>query len=130
MAAKGTIRLEWRTNGKEEHKNLNKEDFYSLFEGLANTFRDENEISKKFMFYIPQADILYINNDVNGTKDKPIVVFQKDDPDLGRLIVGIVEIIRYHKVIWTVLYKLMDQYKPLKPLIAETLNGFPEDSNR
>lgn len=102
------ILLQWRTDGVEYEKELNRDDFYAIFDGLAKGFRDENEISKIFLKYIPIASSVFINNDANSTRDRPFVVFLRNNLDYGSNILKVVEVIRFHKIIWAVLNKLME----------------------
>ena len=95
------IKLTWVQAGKKYEKELNREDLYAVFCGLAAGFRDDNTISQNMIQdIIPYADEIFINKDFNETQNVPTIVYFIDDDK------SILKIMRYHKIVWSILDKL------------------------
>ncbi len=91
----------WRKDGKDYQKEVNRVDFYSMFDGLAKGFEKigDNEISKKLTEIIPQVDKIFINNDINETQDVPCIAYCTDGEE------QLIKIKRRHKIVWSILNK-------------------------
>lgn len=90
----------WIEDGKGHGKKLERKDLYAVFNGLAEGFQDDNQISKKMIEeIIPVADSILINKDLNSVQDVPVISYQVDGQT------KLLKIIRYHKIVWTILDK-------------------------
>ena len=95
------IIYEWTENGKEHQKEVCREDFYAMFDGLARGFEKigDNEISKKLIKIIPEVDKLSINIDMNETQDVPSIVYWTNGDR------QLLKIMRRHEIVWGILNK-------------------------
>lgn len=91
----------WKENGKEHQKEISREDFYAMFDGLAKGFEKigDNEISKKLIEIIPEADKIFINKDINETQDIPSIAYSTNGDE------QLVKIMRRHEIVWSILNK-------------------------
>lgn len=93
------IRLKWISKGEKHEKMLNREEVMAVFEGLVKGFTDDNEISEKLLKIIPKAEWLKINQDHNDTQEIPCITYGLNGS------VYVLKIIRYHKIVWSILNK-------------------------
>lgn len=93
------IDFQWIAGGKEHNKILDRQKMYSIFNGLAEGYaEDENEISTTMVNdVIPYADKISINRDYNETQDIPMISYE-----IARKT-KVLKIKRYHKIIWAIL---------------------------
>ncbi len=91
------ICLCWTRNGKKGTREIERESFFEIMEGLKDGFSDDNDISKKFIQLIPYMLEMKINFDINETKDVPLVQYETLSG------VGAISIIRHHKIVWAIL---------------------------
>ena len=91
----------WRENGKDYQKEVNRKDFYAMFDGLAKGFdkMSDNEISKKLIKIIPDVDEIFVNKDYNETQEIPSIVCHKNGD------VQLMKIRRRNDIIWSILNK-------------------------
>ena len=91
----------WRENGNDYQKEISREDFYAMFDGLAKGFEKigDNEISKKLVKIIPEADKIFIDKDINETQDVPSIEYYTNGD------VQLIKIMRRHKIVWSILDK-------------------------
>ena len=89
----------WISHGKRYQKEINRQDFLTIFEGLEKGFEKigDNEISKKLVEIIPMVDEIFINQDINATQDVPTVVYYIN----GNM--QLMKIMRRHEIIWAIL---------------------------
>ena len=95
------IIYEWIENGKEHQKEISREDFYAMFDGLAKGFEKlrDNEISKKLIKIIPEVDKIFINKDNNETQDVPSIAYCTNGDR------KLLKIMRRHEIVWSMLNK-------------------------
>ena len=93
------IDFQWIAGGKEYNKILDRQKMYSIFNGLAEGYaEDENEISTKMVNdIIPNADKIAINKDYNETQDIPMISYEIDRNT------KVLKIKRCHKIVWAIL---------------------------
>jgi len=91
------IILEWIEDGEKNRKEINRQEFLYLMEGIKNAFFDDNQISSMLVELIPNLITISINKDRNEQKDVPSIycVCEKEERQI--------DIIRYHKIIWSIL---------------------------
>ena len=95
--ANGTFKLKWTDEGRKYEKEVNKQTFQILMEGIREQFVDNNEVSTKFVKIIPEIDSLIINKGRNRDEDIPKVFYtigEKTDS---------ISISRNHIIIWNIL---------------------------
>ena len=88
--------------GRMRDNMVDREQMYAVFEGLTKGFKDDNEISKKLISVIPYVDMFVVNKDLNATQDMPFIVAITGGDNANR---EIIKIIRYHKIVWSILNK-------------------------
>lgn len=93
------IKLKWTANGEKHEKMLNREEVLAVFQGLVKGFVEDNEISEKMVKILPEVDWLKIDQDHNDTQEIPCLVYGVNGS------IGILKIIRYHKIVWSILNK-------------------------
>ena len=95
------IIYEWIENGKEHQKEISREDFYAMFDGLTKGFEKlgDNEISKKLIKIIPEVDKIFINKDNNETQDVPSIAYYTNGDR------KLLKIMRRHEIVWSMLNK-------------------------
>lgn len=93
------IIYEWIEEGKKHQKTISRENFYVMFEGLAKGFSKigDNEISKKLVEVIPEAERICINKDINETQDIPSIIITTG-PKRKQI-----KIMRRHVIVWSIL---------------------------
>ena len=91
----------WRENGTDHQKEIDRNDFYAMFDGLAKGFEKvgDNEISKKLVEIIPEVDKIFINKDINETQDVPSIEYHVADE------ANLIKIMRWHNIVWSILNK-------------------------
>lgn len=96
-----SIIFSWKENGKDYQKEISREHFYAMFDGLEKGFKElkDNEISKKMCKVIPEVDKIFINKDHNETQDIPFVICYINNT------MDIIKIMRRHKIVWSILDK-------------------------
>ena len=94
---KEPIILEWIEKGEKNKKEINRQEFYDLMEGIKNAFSDDNQISSILVELIPELISISINKDRNEQKDVPSIHC------VGETQEREIDIIRYHKIIWAIL---------------------------
>lgn len=99
------IILKWVEKGKKHKKLICREKFLAVFEGIAIGFSDDNEISKKLVELIPYLEEIKVNKDLNETQDVPFITYKVNGEK------GIIKIIRYHKIVWSILNKFCSEEK-------------------
>ncbi len=89
----------WRDKKQEYKVEINREDFYAIFYGLARGYHKigDNQISKKLLEIIPEVDKIFINMDYNRTQDVPFIEYAINKE------VGILKIMRCHRIVWSIL---------------------------
>lgn len=96
------IIFSWKDNGEIYQKEIDREAFYSMFDGLAKGFEKEgdNRVSKKLIKIIPDANKIFINKDINRTQDDPFIVYyiSGEEPK-------ILKIKRCNDIVWGILLK-------------------------
>ncbi len=97
------IKLKWIEKGKLYEKELGRAELMSLFYGLCQGFAEDNEISKKLLNLIPDVEWIKINKDHNETQEVPCITYKVNDT------VGVMKIIRHHKIVWAILNKYCTQ---------------------
>ena len=111
------ILFKWKTNYFMHSRKIERAKLLSVFQGLVDGFEDDNEISKAFVRLIPDSTIIYIDNDANATQEIPLVIFFADNNDEA-----IIKVIRYHKIVWSILNKCMDEEDEKKEKESEAIN--------
>lgn len=96
---KEEITFIWKENGKEHIKEIERKEFYELMKSIKKSFSDDNEISSKLVKVTPNLISIIIDKDRNSQKDTPFITCECDDGS------KIIEIRRYHKIIWAILNK-------------------------
>ena len=95
------ITYSWTRNGEFYQKEIDREDFFSMFKGLEKGFEKigDNEISKKLVEIIPEVDEININYDISINQDIPCIacVINGD--------LELIKIMRCHEIIWSILKK-------------------------
>lgn len=91
--------MKWIEDGKEHEKELVRLNVMFAFKGLYHGFTDDHEISDKLLKILPDVKWIKINFDHNETQEVPCLTYQVNDT------VGVLKIIRYHKIVWTILRK-------------------------
>lgn len=94
---KEPIILEWIENGEKKKKEINRKEFFDLMESIKNAFIEDNQISSILVDLIPELIMISINRDRNEQKDVPSIYCLCETG--GKVI----DIIRYHKIIWSIL---------------------------
>lgn len=61
-----TFKMEWMVNGKEESKELDRENVRDIFQKLVFEYADNNGISKKIVSIVPYVEKFIINWDNTG----------------------------------------------------------------
>lgn len=89
----------WIEKGKEMQQFYDRKAVCAVFQGLVEGFSGDNEISKELLVKLSEADEVFINKDHNGTQDVPIITIRIGDN------MSLVKIIRYHKIVWSILDK-------------------------
>lgn len=91
----------WRKNGNDHQKEISREDFYAMFDGLRKVFEKigDDEISKKMVEIIPELDKIFINQDVNETQDIPGIVYTINGKE------KLMKIMRRHEIVWSIFNK-------------------------
>ena len=93
--------LAWKENGGVDEKPINRELFYDVMDGIRKGFPDDNEISTIFCEkIIPEAEYIFVDKDRNKEMTAPFIQYKVNGET------KVLEIIRYHKVIWA----LLDRY--------------------
>ena len=91
----------WKENGKVYQKEINRADFFAMFDGLAKGYKNmgdnANEISKKLANIIPEVDRIFIDMDNNETQDVPSVQYLIKGKD------QLLKIRRRHRIVWSIL---------------------------
>lgn len=93
------IKLKWISKGEKHEKMLNREEVLAVFQGLVKGFVEDNEISEKMVKILPEVDWLKIDQDHNDTQEIPCLIYSVNGS------IGILKIIRYHKIVWSILNK-------------------------
>lgn len=98
---KTKIIYSWTKGGKSYQKEIDREDFFVMFDGLKKGFQKigNNEISKKLVQIIPEVSEIIINYDVNETQDIPHIVYNIDGN------VHLIKINRLNDIVWSILDK-------------------------
>ena len=96
---KEEITFIWKENGKEHIKEIERKEFYELMKSIKKSFSDDNEISSKLVEIIPNLISITIDKDRNSQKDTPFITCECSSGS------KIIEIKRYHKIIWAILDK-------------------------
>ena len=92
--------------GRMRENEVNREDVLTVFEGLVNGFHDDNTVSKELIEYIPDADVVVVNKDINNSKDIPfIAIISKDDQSEKEDVRKIINIMRRHTIVWSIINK-------------------------
>ena len=100
---KKELNLEWRKNGKEKTKAIDREKFLNLMDSVKAYYQYDNEFSTKIAKIIPDIEVLRIDFDVNATKEDPFIIYYYvSDPTRGNTLT----IKRRHKVVWSILESL------------------------
>lgn len=94
---KETINLEYVKKGKTYLGEIDRKEFLSHMEHLANWFPDDNEISTKLKKVIPKMTIIRVNQDVNETQDVPFIQYEEGEQQQ----INILKIRRNHRIIWS-----------------------------
>ena len=91
----------WTKDGMDYQKEIDREDFFDMFEGLKNGFQriGNNEISKKLVIIIPEVDEISINHDINETQDIPYITYKIHNE------VQLIKINRLNNIVWSILDK-------------------------
>lgn len=89
----------WIENGERHEKKIDREKLFETMDGIRKGFSDDNQISSKFCELIPEMISISINKDQNANKDVPMVFCEM----VGETQDEIIEIIRHHKIIWSIL---------------------------
>lgn len=96
---KEEITFIWKQNGKEYIKEIERKEFYELMKSIKKSFSDDNEVSSKLVEIIPNLVSITIDKDRNSQKDIPFISCEYDNES------QVIEIKRYHKIIWAILNK-------------------------
>lgn len=91
------IKLEWIKDGKSHEREVDRKQFYDIMNGIRKGFEEDNRISTFFCDYIADLWTIHINMDRNNEIDTPFVVCKIKDK------VVMLNIIRHHKIIWSIL---------------------------
>lgn len=91
----------WKKDGEEHKKEINRKDFYDMFDGIRKGFAvlGDNEISKSMVEIIPEVEKIFINQDINETQDVPFIVYTINGNE------KLMKIMRKHNIIWSILEK-------------------------
>ncbi len=89
----------WKENGKECIKEIERKEFYNLMDSIKKSFSDDNEISSKLVEIIPNLVSITIDKERNIQLEVPFIVCNFGDAT------KIIEIKRYHKIIWAIFNK-------------------------
>ena len=98
------IMMIWRENGEKHEKQISRKNLLELMDSIKENFYWDNEISTILVKMIPQIVSIEIDKDRNNEKDVPFIYCKLDNNE-GKLI----EIIRHHKIIWSILNKLCEE---------------------
>ena len=93
------IILSWKNSGQEYLREIDREDFYYIFLGLAKGYDKigDNEISKTMIKIIPEVDKIFINKDINETQNIPFIECYINEK------ICILKIMRRHRIVWSIL---------------------------
>lgn len=91
------FKLKWIEQGEAYEKELVRLEVMAVFYGLYKGFAEDNEISEKLVKILPDVEWIKINKDHNETQEVPCITYKAND------IVGVMKIIRHHKIVWTIL---------------------------
>lgn len=95
---KESIIFEWKEKGKNYIKEIERQDFYNIFDSIRKGFSHDNEISTNLCEnIIPYASKIFINKDRNNQINAPFIQYEIDEKT------EILSIIRYHKIVWSIL---------------------------
>lgn len=96
------ILYSWQEKEQIHQRNIEREDFYAMFDGLAKGFEKlgDNEISKKLIEIIPDVNKIFINKDINETQDEPFIVYYMSEKEPQ-----IMKIKRRNDIVWSILLK-------------------------
>ena len=95
---KDPIVFEFRENQKTNLKEVDREDFFDIMYSIQKGFSGDNEISTFLCKeVIPDCTSILIDKDRNNQLDRPFIQYKIGDE------VKVKEIIRYHKIIWSIL---------------------------
>ena len=94
---KDDLELNWLSKGKGYVKEVDRQAMYDVMDSIAKAFGHDNEISTVLCKVIPDADWIFIDKDLNETKDIPFINCKVNGE------VKVIEIIRHHKIIWSIL---------------------------
>ena len=94
---KEKIILKWIKGSKERFREIDRQSFYDLMNSIKVAFQDDNRVSSFFCDIIPRVEWIKINKDNNESRDIPFIEYGIDDET------HILEIRRYHKIIWSIL---------------------------
>ena len=95
------IIYEWIEKDKKHQKEICRDDFHAMFDGLSKGFEKigDNEICKKLIKIIPEVDKISINMDANETQDVPSIAYYTN----GKR--ELLKIMRRHEIVWGILNK-------------------------
>lgn len=96
---KNVITLKWVEKGQKHVKQANRQEMLEKFQMLVRDYQDNNEISIKLTKIIPTAKEIRINKDYNATQEIPCITYVINEA------VGILKILRHHKIVWSVLHE-------------------------
>ena len=91
------IILKWREKGEDYEKEINRQELFNIMDSIRKGFSDDNAISTAFCESIPDVVTIFINKDRNAEIDTPFIFFECEERKKA------LDIIRYHKVIWSII---------------------------
>lgn len=100
---KENIIFKWKSKDIILSRELDRHSIYEIFSGIAKGFKGDNEISLKLLEIIPTVDEIYIDEDFNFNQDVPGIIITEDNDS------KLIKIIRYHKIVWSILRKFENQ---------------------
>ena len=94
---KEKIKLKWVINGYRHEKEVGRQEFYDIMNGIRKGFSGNNEISTFLCEIIPYVSTILIDHDRNNQMENPFIMFEIDNK------YEMLSIIRHHKIIWSIL---------------------------
>ena len=97
---KEPIVFEWSEKEVKHSKEIDRQNFLELMESVRKVWDGNNEISTQLVEIIPELTSILINKDRNDQKDIPSIHCVSENGEKE------IEIIRHHKIIWSMLDSL------------------------
>ena len=98
---KEPIIFEWYDKGenKKKIKEVDRKEFFDIMYSIKKGFPNDNQVSTVLCDIIPDVSTIFIDKDRNQQIDVPFIYYDLNGNQ------KVLEIIRYHKIIWSILNK-------------------------